>query len=127
MGDHPNAAMFRQAMVAFNAGDTDGFAAMLADDVVWHQIGGSTLNGRDAVAASFAGFADIDFTGELHDVVANDDHLIGLISAHVKAGDHEINYRTAEILHVSDGKVTERWSFADDTQAVVEFFTQLGS
>ena len=106
MGDHPNTAMFRQAMEAFNAGDAAGFAAMLADDVVWHQMGGTTLNGRDAVAESFAGFADIDFTGEVHDVVANDDHLVGLVSAHVKVGDQEINYKTAEIMHVSYGKVT---------------------
>ncbi|MEE9178920.1 MAG: nuclear transport factor 2 family protein, partial [Acidimicrobiia bacterium] len=115
MGDHPNAAIFRQAMEAFNSGDVAGFTAALADDVVWHQIDDVTLNGREAVAASMSGFADIDFTGEVHDVLANDDHLVGLISAHVKAGGQEINYRTAEILHMSDGKVTERWSFADDT------------
>ncbi len=126
MGDHPNAAIFRQAMEAFNSGDVAGFTAALADDVVWHQIDDVTLNGREAVAASMSGFADIDFTGEVHDVLANDDHLVGLISAHVKAGGQEINYRTAEILHMSDGKVTERWSFADDTQAVVGFFSQLG-
>jgi ketosteroid isomerase-like protein len=113
-------------MEAFNSGDVAGFTAALADDVVWHQIDDVTLNGREAVAASMSGFADIDFTGEVHDVLANDDHLVGLISAHVKAGGQEINYRTAEILHMSDGKVTERWSFADDTQAVVGFFSQLG-
>jgi len=126
MGDHPNAATFRQAMAAFNSGDVAGFTSALAEDVVWHQIGGTTLNGRDAVAESFAGFAEIDFTGEVHDVVANDQHVVGLISAHVKAGDQEINYKTAEIMHVADGKVTERWSFSDDTQAVVGFFSQLG-
>ena len=126
MGDHPNTTMFRQAMAAFNSGDAAGFTAALADDVVWHQIGGTTLNGRDAVVESLAGFADIDFTGEVHDVVANDQHLVGLISAHVKAGDQEINYKTAEIMHVTDGKVTERWAFSDDTQAVVGFFSQLG-
>ena len=125
MGDHPNAAMFRQAMDAFNSGDAAGFTAIMADDVVWHQIGGGTLNGSDAVAESFAGFADIDFTGEVHDVVANDDHLVGLINAHVKVGDQEINYRTAEVMHVSDGKVTERWALSDDTQAIVDFFSQL--
>ena len=125
MGDHPNTAILRQAMEAFNAGDAAGFAAMLADDVVWHQIGGGVLNGRAEVEKSFAGFAEIDFTGDLHDVIANDDHLIGLIRVHIKAGDHELNYKTAEILHVSDGKVTERWSFSDDTAAIEEFFSHL--
>lgn len=125
MGEHPNVAIFRQAMEAFNAGDSAGFVDSLAADVVWHQIDGGTLNGRDAVMASMSGFADIDFTGEVHDVVANDDHLIGLINAHVKVGDQEISYRTAEIMHMSDGKITERWAFSDDPQAIVEFFSQL--
>ena len=58
-------------------------------------------------------------------MVANDDHLIGLINAHVKVGDQEISYRTAEIMHMSDGKITERWAFSDDPQAIVEFFSQL--
>ncbi len=127
MGEHPNAAMFRQAMDAFNAGDPAGFASLLADDVVWHQIDGGTLNGRDAVEGSMSGFADIDFTGEIHDVLATDDHVVGLINAHVKVGDQEIKYRTAEILHVSDGKVTERWAFSDDPQAVTDFFSQFDS
>lgn len=125
MGEHPNVAIFRQAMEAFNAGDSAGFVDSLAADVVWHQIDGGTLDGRDAVMASMSGFADIDFTGEVHDVVANDDHLIGLINAHVKVGDQEISYRTAEIMHMSDGKITERWAFSDDPQAIVEFFSQL--
>ena len=125
MGEHPNVAIFRQAMEAFNAGDSAGFVDSLAADVVWHQIDGGTLNGRDAVMASMSGFADIDFTGEVHDVVANDDHLIGLINAHVKVGDQEISYRTAEIMHMSDGKITQRWAFSDDPQAIVEFFSQL--
>jgi ketosteroid isomerase-like protein len=31
-------------------------------------------------------------------------------------------YRTAEIYHVADGKVTARWAFSDDTAAINEFF-----
>jgi len=31
-------------------------------------------------------------------------------------------YRTAEIYHIRDGKVTARWAFSDDTAAINEFF-----
>jgi hypothetical protein len=31
-------------------------------------------------------------------------------------------YRTAEILHMKDGKVTEHWAFSDDTAAITDFF-----
>lgn len=125
MGDHPNAAMFRSAFESFDAGDADAFGSMLAEDVVWHEIGGKTVHGRNAVASSMSGMEGVEFEGSLHDVVGNDEHVVGLVEAHVKAGDDEITYRTAEIMHVEDGKVTERWAFSDDTQAISEFFGKL--
>jgi hypothetical protein len=27
-------------------------------------------------------------------------------------------------MHVADGKITERWAFSDDTQAITDFFSQ---
>ena len=125
MGDHPNAAILRSALDSFSAGDAEAFGAVLAEDVVWHSIGGETLHGRDAVAGGMSGLADVEFEVSLHDVVGNDEHVVGLVEAHVKAGDVEINYRTAEIMHVEDGMVTERWAFSDDTQAITDFFSQL--
>lgn len=126
MGDHPNAAKFRSAFEGFSAGDAETFASLLAEDVVWHEIGGETLHGRDAVASSMSGLQDVEFDVSLHDVVGNDEHVIGLVEAHVTAGDDEITYRTAEIMHVDDGEVTERWAFSDDTQAITDFFGGLG-
>lgn len=126
MGDHPNAALLRSGFESFNAGDSEAFGAMLAEDVVWHTIGGETIHGRDAVASSMSGMEGVEFEGTLHDVVGNDDHVVGLVEAHIKAGDQEFSYRTAEIMHVSDGKVTERWAMSDDTQAITEFFSGLG-
>ena len=126
MGDHPHAATYRAAFEAFNKGDTEAFATHLADDVVWRTIGGETMHGAEAVAESMSGLANLDFNVELHDVVANGDHMVGLVTANVTAGDQSITYRTAEIMHVNaDGKVTERWAFADDSAAITEFFAAL--
>lgn len=126
MGDHPNAVLLRSAFESFNSGDSGAFGAVLAEDVVWHTIGGETMRGRDAVASSMSGMEGVEFEGALHDVVGNDDHVVGLVEAHVKVGDDEISYRTAEIMHIEDGKVTERWAFSDDTQAIIDFFSKLG-
>ncbi len=126
MGDHPNVAMFRSAFESFTEGDDSAFGSILAEDVVWHEIGGETLHGREAVTSSMSGMEGVEFDGSLHDVVGNDEHVIGLVEAHVKAGEDEITYRTAEIMHVDDGKVTERWAFSDDTQAIIDFFSSLG-
>jgi ketosteroid isomerase-like protein len=127
MSDHPNAARYRAAHAAFASGDLESFRSMLADDVVWNTLGGDTIYGAEAVATSMSGLAGLDFDISLHDAIANDDHVIGLVDVHVTAGDKEISYRTAEIHHVDgEGKVTERWTFSDDTQAITDFFASLG-
>jgi len=127
MGDHPNAAVYREAHAAFASGDLEAFGDMLAHDVVWNTIGGDTMHGPEAVANSMSGLAGLEFDISLHDVVANDDHVVGLVEVHVTAGDKDIRYRTAEIHHVNaEGKVTERWSFSDDTHAITDFFASVG-
>ncbi len=126
MGDHPHAAAYRAAFQAFNDGDSEAFAAHLADDIIWHTIDGETMHGPAAVAETMSGLAGMDFNVELHDVVANGDHMVGLVTASVSAGGKSITYRVAEIMHVNeDTKVTERWAFSDDTAAIAEFFAAL--
>ena len=122
--DHPNAARLREAMESFNSGNIDDYAELLADDVVWHQIGDRTLHGKEELAQSMpGGEVDWNITADVHDVVANDDHAIVLVNAHATRGDGKsLDYRTTEILHMRDGKVTERWAFAEDTQAIKDFF-----
>jgi ketosteroid isomerase-like protein len=125
MEEHPNATLYRRVTEAIAQGDTSAMGDALADDVVWHQIGAPTLHGKEAVLATWEGLSDgVDFDVDLHDVVANDGHLVGLVEAHVKVGETEFTYKTAEILHIEDDKVTERWAFSDDTQAITEFFAQ---
>ena len=125
MGDHPNVGVVRELMEAFNSGDNDRIRARMADDVKWHMIGGETVIGLEALAGAMSAMDD-DFTieTEVHDVVGNDEHVVALVQATVSAGDQEFSYRTAEIAHVEDGKVTERWAFSDDTEAINEFFRQ---
>jgi hypothetical protein len=64
-----------------------------------------------------------DIKAEVHDVVANDDHTIALVNATATRDGKTFEYRTAEIMHVRNGKVVERWAFSDDTAAIIEFFS----
>ena len=100
------------------------FADLIADDVVWHQIGADTLHGKQAMAESMpGGTVDWTITADVHDVVANDEHAIALVNATGTRGDgRTIEYRTAEIVHMRDGKITERWAFSDDIQKITDFF-----
>ncbi len=124
MSEHPNAAMARQALESFNSGDMQAMADMLAEDVVWHEIGNpEPVLGRAALAARMTSSPqDWTITAKMHDVVANDDHTVVLAEATATRGGRTLNYRVAEIYHVRDGKITERWAFSDDTAAITEFF-----
>lgn len=122
--EHPNATIIREGLEAFNRRDMQGYADLLADDIVWHQIGSpEPLRGKQALADQMTtNTGDFDIVAEVHDVVANDEHGIALVNATARRGDQTFEYRTAEILHMRDGKIVERWAFSDDTQAINEFF-----
>ena len=122
--EHPNVALIREGMEAFNNGDIDAYAEQLSDDIVWHQIGAPTLNGKQELAANMpADDTGWSITTDVHDIVGNDDHVIALVTAHATRPDGQtLDYRTTEIVHVRDGKVTERWAFSDDTQKIIDFF-----
>ena len=121
MGDHPNVAVVRATMDAMSRGDMEAAAAHLADDVVWHYLGGSEpLRGKSALAVMRGD--DFTITAEIHDILANDDHAVALVDARATRAGRTLEYRTAEICHVKDGKITERWAFSDDTAAIIDFF-----
>ena len=53
----------------------------------------------------------------------NDEHAVALVEANATRADgRTLTYRTAEIMHIRDGKLTERWAFAEDTQEIADFF-----
>ena len=125
MGDHPHAARYRAMSAAMSEGDMSGLDEGIADDVAWWEIGATEpVRGRQALMERMQSFGDYNITAELHDVVANDDHLIALLAVTATKGDATLSYRTAEIHHVNEaGQVTERWAFSDDTQAIKDFFS----
>ena len=122
MAEHPNATVVREMNDKMAAGDMEGAAAKVADDIVWHQIGGEPISGKANLAASMGSFAEYDIKYDVHDLLASDDHVIGLGTAVATTDGRSLTYRTAEIYHVKNGQVTERWAFSDDTKAITDFF-----
>jgi ketosteroid isomerase-like protein len=121
MAEHPNATLAREMTDAFNRGDTQAIDRFISDDVVWHEIGrAEPTRGKAALGAAAA--ADYTITAALHDVVSNDSHTIAMVEATATRGGRTFTYRTAEIYHISNGKVVERWAFSDDTAAITAFF-----
>jgi ketosteroid isomerase-like protein len=123
MEEHPNAAVVRRMNEAMSGGDMETAASLVADDVVWHEIGAAEpIRGKAQLAARMAGLGDANITYDVHDVTASDDHVIALGTATATLGGRSLTYRTAEIYHVGNGQVTERWAFSDDTKAITDFF-----
>ena len=124
MSEHPNATLMRTALEMVNQGQIDAMADYLADDVVWHYIGGAEpVRGKEAMLGAFgSAVRDYEIVPEIHDVVANDEHVVALVKATATRGGKTFVYNTAEIAHVRDGKISERWAFSDDTAAINAFF-----
>jgi ketosteroid isomerase-like protein len=124
MPDHPNAVLARKIDEAFSRGDMQALDGYIADDVIWHEIGrAEPRRGKAALReSSGAAMGDYQITARMHDVVANDDHTVVLVEATATRGGKTFTYRTAEIYHVKDGKIAERWAFSDDTAAIAAFF-----
>jgi ketosteroid isomerase-like protein len=127
---HPNAELYRRLTTAFQAGDLDSIRDGLAVDVQWHEAGEATVvDGRDAVLERMTGtVAHIEGRVDVHDVLADDDHVVAMLNVSLRKPDgSEVTYPAVEVAHMSDGRVTERWSFMDSCPPdVTAFFTDLG-
>lgn len=127
--EHPNAELYRRLTAAFQAGDIDTVKGALAPGLRWHEAGNPQVMGREAVLQQVSGaIKRIDGNIAVHDVLANDEHVIALINVALRKPDgSEISYPAIEIAHMSEGVITERWSFMDSCPPEVNaFFSDLG-
>ena len=122
MSEHPNVTVAREMGDAMSRGDLETAASYLADDVIWHEIGRAEPRRGKAELAAGMGQVDYEITGQSHDVLGNDEHVVALFDATGTRGGRTLDYRVAEIYHFRDGKIVERWAFSDDTAAITEFF-----
>jgi ketosteroid isomerase-like protein len=121
MADHPNAQIARTGLEAFNAGDRETFASTVHDDVTWHAPGNNRFSG-DFVgkAAALDRFREQMEAGvklgfsDLHDVVANDDHVVALLTVTVTGPGGEASGRSVFVMHMRDGKLAEFWAMNDN-------------
>ena len=125
MEEHPNVTILRRLGERMKAGDMMGaMDEALADDVEWHEIGRSEpTRGKAALAQRYAESGEAyTIDANEHDTLANDEHAVQLMNVTARRGDKTLQYRTTEIYHMKDGKITARWAFSDDTARIVEFF-----
>ena len=118
------------AMAAVSAGDVERFGeVLLADDVLWHWPGRSSVSGdyhgRAASLDLMRGFHRLTsgrLTVEPMDILEGEDHLMSF--THVTAdrdGDH-LDVVMADAMRFGpDGRVVEYWTLSNDQAAVDAF------
>lgn len=112
------AEILRKGHEAFNQRDRDGLLRAMTEDVRWHTDGNNpmagTHEGRDAVWEHF--FApqwDAPVRVEDHDILDNGEHAVALLDIVVGSGEDERSWKTAEVVHLRDGLIAERWAFTE--------------
>jgi ketosteroid isomerase-like protein len=116
MGAKETTDLIRRGYEAFQRGDLAAFDDILAESCVWHVPGRGQLagdkKGRKATVEYYASLGELtegNITVDLHDVLANDEHAIGLHRTSARRGGK--SYETTEVIvfHVQGNQVTEAW------------------
>lgn len=123
-----NEEIARKAYRAFEEGDVQAVMDSLADDIVWHVPGKSsiagTYKGKQQVMELFGKYMSLydSQQTELHDLLANDQHTIAVLNVKLTRGGKTLEERAVDIIHPdSEGRVKEFWRFAEDQGAFDEF------
>ena len=128
MTEHPNAAIVRSGYEAVARGDMAGLAAVLDDDIVWHEsMPGfeGDYYGRGGVLAFLGrmltetGIEVTDLT--VHHVLADDSHAAVLLGATMTLGDRSRTSQYVDVYRLRDGKATEHWHLPLDPKAEEKF------
>jgi ketosteroid isomerase-like protein len=127
---HPNEDLIQKGYDAFGKGDFDAVKDLFAADIKWHTPGRSPISGDlegiDAVLGQFAKIAELSggsFRLEIHDMLANDEHGVAMVTATGDRGGKSFTDNQVHVFHVKDGKVTEFWGHAGDQYAADEFWS----
>ena len=128
---HPNEAVVRRFVDAMVARDVGAIADCFTDDVVFHIAGRNALSGdhrgKTAVMTRLFQAWEEAFGGlqiMVHDVVANDEHVVVLSDRRARRDDRTLDMRAAGVYHVRAGRIAEAWLFEWDPYTIDEFLSE---
>ena len=127
---HPNEERARGALDAFQRGDMQAITDYFAPDIVWHVPGRSPQAGDyagvDQVLGFFAKTMELSngsFRLEVHDVLANDEHVTVLSTLTAEREGRSLRDNGVQVLHLRDGRAVESWLHPGDQYATDEFWS----
>lgn len=115
---------------AFDRGDVDTVMGLFADDIQWHVPGQSLVSGdysgKEEVGGFFGKLMDLSsgtFRIEIHDLLANEEHGIALVTLKAERNGRTLDAKDAHIWHLKDGIATEYWACTFDLTAYDAFWS----
>lgn len=128
---HPNEDLVRAGSAAFGRGDIAALqSTFFAEDIQWHFPGRSSFGGDFHGLQDVLGWLGRSFEAsggtlsiELHDVLADDEHVVALTTVRAQREGKSLEDRTVQTFHIKDGKATEVWANPSDLYAVDEFWS----
>ncbi len=127
---HPNEEFLRESYDIFAKGDMQALSEMFAEDIAFHAPGRGPLSGvyrgKEEVLSFLGRLFELSggtFTAELHDVLGNDGHAVGLQTSRAEREGKTLETHDVLVAHIRDGKFREIWFHSDDTQAADEFWS----
>jgi uncharacterized protein len=107
----------------------DTLRELFHPDIVWHAPGRSQLagdyQGVDTVLGFFGRIMELtggNFRVEVHDILANDEHAVGLHTTHAEREGKTLQDNNTLVFHVRDEKVTEVWQYWADPYSADDLF-----
>jgi ketosteroid isomerase-like protein len=112
-----------------NTADVETLRQLFADTTIFHEPGRSPISGDyqglDQVLGFFGALAErsgVTFRASLHDVVANDEHAVGLHSCDAERDGRAIRSPTVLVFPIRDGRLAETWPHHYDQYEFDEFW-----
>lgn len=121
---HPDETLLRRMYDAINSRDYSSVMNCFAANAIWHGAG-LEVTGPASIAelvrrldTASGGTLHID----VHDVLANDVHVVVLQTTRAERGDRVLQDRVVYVFHVGRGRITHAW-FTGDPRVQDEFWS----
>jgi uncharacterized protein len=130
MSEHPNVTLARECYDSMAKGDLDYIRdRLLADDVVFHVPGRGPLvgdySGKQEVMRYLAQYNDLTGGGmriEPQEFLSGEEHVAALVHIRGERSGRVLDDRGMHLFRISNGKISERWSYPQDPYSTDAFF-----
>ncbi len=125
-----NIEIVQKYFTSLQTGNMKQLSEILADDIVWHQPGASSLsgvyNGKEQVFALFGKFMEIsqgtfkiDSVGQL---LSNSDLVTATLHFSASNAQGSISMSGVDLMRIKNNKIAEVWLFSENQNAEDKFW-----